>query len=70
MAAPKITDTKGREARAQISDDKRFLDLFLGPEKKRHRSPIVRWWTAHRVYTKAEATKLLRRMQQIVPKMK
>jgi len=70
MAAPKIRDTQGREARAQISDDKRLLDLFLGPVKTRHRSPVVSWWAAHRTYTKTEASKLLKRLQQLVPKMK
>jgi len=74
MPKPKIKDVKGNEIRIQASQDRRFIDLYLGPEKTRkirHSKPVkFSWWTAHRLYTKTEAQKLLKRLQQVVPKMK
>lgn len=70
MAIPKIRDLKGREVRVQRSADNKLIDLYLGPEKTRHRSPLIRWWTSHRRLSAIEARKLLRRLNQVVGKLK
>lgn len=70
MAAPKIEDMQGREIRVQLSKDKKLIDFYAGPEKSRHRSPVVKWFAVHRVFDQANAKKLTAKLNKLVPKFK
>jgi len=68
--AAKIKDTKGREIRLQLSKDRKLIDLYLGPEKTRHHSPVVRWWAGHRVLDAVNAKKFAEKIRQLIPKLR
>ena len=70
MAKPMITDTKGREVRVQLSEDKQVIDLYLGPEKTRHHSKTVRWFAAHRVFDRTNALRFARKITSLSKKVK
>lgn len=78
MATPKIKDVKGNEIRIQASQDKHFIDLYLGPWKSRQikvkrskpKMVTVTWPTAHRLYNRQEALKLAKRLTQVAANLK
>jgi len=65
-----IRDLKGREVRIQLSADKKVLDLYLGPEKVRHRSKEIRWWTAHRRFEGMNAKRFAEKFAQVTKRLK
>lgn len=69
-----IKDLKGNEIRIQPSQDRRFVDIYFGPEKVRtvRRSKPVkfRWWTVHRLLDVANARKFAQRFTKVVKQLR